>query len=345
MDWSNKVVVITGASSGLGRAAALEFARRGASLVLAARRREALQDITNECRSAGGRAVYQITDVSQEEQVQALAQLALEQSGRIDVWVNNAGVTCFAPLAGVPFDDHRRVIETNLFGAMFGARAVAPVFRRQRRGVLINVGSVLSQIGQPFVPSYVISKFALQGLSEALRTEFSELPDVHVCSLLPYAMDTEHFESGANYLRVAPYPLPPLQPPERVARRLVDLAQHPERQKLAPRSAALGLALHFLSPRASELLLHDLLSRWHFGPGEVPSGSGNLETPLRADGHVHGRRQPRVSTPRLLAYAAARFLVIELGLLQAKVFGDSRLLHAARGAPPMANLETQELSG
>ncbi|MEW6270939.1 MAG: SDR family NAD(P)-dependent oxidoreductase, partial [Thermodesulfobacteriota bacterium] len=134
-----KVVVVTGASSGLGRASAVEFASRGAHLVLAARRRDALEKTARMCRSAGGDAVCIPTDVTSEEQVRALADAAVAHHGRIDVWVNNAGVTLFALLEDAPFEEHRRVIETNLFGPMYAARAVVPVFRRQRRGVMINV--------------------------------------------------------------------------------------------------------------------------------------------------------------------------------------------------------------
>src|SRR5690606_9278974 len=144
-----------------------------------------------------------------EDDVQALAQRTLTEHGHIDVWVNNAGVTLFGSLEDAPLEEHRRVIDTNLWGAIHGARAVVPVFRRQRRGVLVNVGSVLSKIGQPFVPSYVISKFGLRGLSEALRFELADEPDIHVCSVLPYAMNTQHFQSGANYIGWQPRAMPP----------------------------------------------------------------------------------------------------------------------------------------
>ncbi|HEY6726238.1 MAG TPA: SDR family NAD(P)-dependent oxidoreductase [Polyangiaceae bacterium] len=175
---ADKVVVITGASSGLGRAAALEFARRGSRLVLAARRTQALSATVKECHALGANAVALTVDVRHRAEVMALARLALEQTGSIDVWVNNAGTTCFAPLDSERFDEHREVLETNLFGAIYGARAVLPSFRRQRQGTLINVGSVLSKIGQPFVPSYVISKFGLHGLTETLRAAVADLPEV-----------------------------------------------------------------------------------------------------------------------------------------------------------------------
>src|SRR5688572_30839801 len=154
IDLRGKVVVITGASGGLGRAAAVQFAARGATVVLAARREQALDDTAALCRRAGGRALVLVTDVTIRDQVQRLAEFAMADGGGIDVWVNNAGVTLFGTLDDAPLEEHRQVIETNLFGALHGALAVTPIFRRQGRGTLINVGSVLSDVGNPFVPSY-----------------------------------------------------------------------------------------------------------------------------------------------------------------------------------------------
>jgi short-subunit dehydrogenase len=310
MSLKNKVVVITGASSGIGRAAALAFAKRGSRLVLAARRREALESVASACRALGAEAVVQQTDVQREEEVQALARVALEQTGALDVWVNNAGVTLFGSIEDGPLDEHRQVIETNLFGAIHGARAAIPIFRRQKRGVLINVGSILGKIGQAFVPSYVVSKFGLRGLAEALRAELADEPDIHVCTLLPYAVDTEHFESGANHVGLAAHPLPPTQSPEKVAEALVALAEHPRRELHVPRIAWAGLALHSLFPRAVERILLETLSKWHVAGPETLK-SGNLEQPEKPEGHVHGERKPLVSTAGLLFYAARRFPVIE----------------------------------
>jgi short-subunit dehydrogenase len=307
MTLSGKVVVMTGASSGIGRAAAKGFAARGARLVLAARRAEALEEVALECRVSGGNAVIRQTDVSREAEVQALAELALEQTGSIDIWVNNAGVTLFGTLERTPMEEHRQVLETNLFGAIYGARAVLPVFRRQKRGVLINVGSILSKIGQPFVPSYVISKFALRGLTEALRAEVADQYDIHICSLLPFAVDTEHFESGANHVGLEARAMPPVQSPEKVARALLEIAERPVRERHVPRAAVLGLALHALFPRTVERILFDALARFHFSNDRTPSTRGNLYQSPKADGHTHGERPPQLSAVTLFAFAARRF--------------------------------------
>jgi NAD(P)-dependent dehydrogenase (short-subunit alcohol dehydrogenase family) len=315
MTMNKKAVVITGASSGIGRAAALEFARKGWHVVLAGRRMEALERAAESCRALGGSAATVPTDVSLEADVRALARAALEQTGRIDVWVNNAGVTLFGSLEDGPLDEHRQVIEVNLFGAIHGARAALPVFRRQGQGVLINVGSVLSRIGQPFVPSYVISKFALRGLTEALRAELANEPQIHVCSLLPYAVDTEHFESGANHVGRGAHAMPPMLSPERVGRTLVRLAEHPTRERLVPRSAVLGLALHALFPRAVERTIFDALARWHFDDEREPEGPGNLYAPQKADGHVHGSRPARIGMLRLFLYGIPRLAAAEAAVL------------------------------
>jgi short-subunit dehydrogenase len=314
-DLAGKVIVITGASSGLGREAARQFATRGCRLVLAARREHDLEETAHMCREAGGSAVVIATDVTEEAQVEALAHRALSAWGQIDVWVNNAGVTLFAPLEQGSFEEHRRVIETNVFGAMLCARAVLPIFRRQRRGILIDVGSILSKVGQPFVPSYVISKFAVRGMSEALRAEVAEEPNIHVCTLLPFVIDTPHFQTGANAIGLEPHAMPLMQSPEKVARALVSLAERPRRELHVPRIVALGFVVHWLWPRTSERLLLRALRRWHFSDVEQPRTEGNLYVPPDERGTRHGSRPPQISTPAFALWVARELLRIELQAL------------------------------
>jgi NAD(P)-dependent dehydrogenase (short-subunit alcohol dehydrogenase family) len=177
-----------------------------------------------------------------------------------------------------------------------------PIFRKQGHGTLINVGSILSKVGQPFVPSYVISKFALRGLTDALRAEFADERDIHVCTALPYAMNTPHFETAASHAEHPAHAMAPEQAPSKVARAIVDLARHPRRELHVPRVATLGLALHALVPRTVERLILHLLQRYHFDSRGQPTTNGNLYAPTDESGPVRGHRPPRLTVARALAF-------------------------------------------
>src|SRR5919202_2625850 len=176
------VVVITGASSGIGRATALAFAGRGSQVVVAARRDEPLDTLLAECETLAGRSGLAVpTDVAESAQVEALARRAVERFGRIDVWVNNAGVYAAGRFEDTPPDVFRRVLDVNLFGCVHGARAALPHLR-QRRGVLINVASVDSEASYHYFSAYVASKWAVRGFSAALRQELHG-EGVDVCTI------------------------------------------------------------------------------------------------------------------------------------------------------------------
>src|SRR5918994_2114334 len=207
---ADSVIVITGASTGIGRASALAFARAGATVVVTSRREEVLCTLAETCRNLGGRATAIAADVTDERAVQDLARRVVESFGRIDVWINNAAVTLFARFEQTPPAVYRRVIETNLFGCIHGARAVLPYFREQGNGILINISSGVGKMGSPFISAYVASKFAIIGLSESLRMELRDAPDIHVCTVLPAAIDTPLFQHGANFTGRAARPMPPV---------------------------------------------------------------------------------------------------------------------------------------
>ena len=306
-DLEGKVVVITGASSGIGRASAIAFAEAGCRLVLAARRRDSLEHTAALCRSRGGVADVVTTDVTVDDDLAQLRDAALARWGRIDVWINNAGTTFFARLDEGELASHRRVIDTNLIAAMVATRLVLPVFRRQKAGTFINIGSVLSQVGQTFVPAYVISKFGLRGLSEAVRADVADTPGIQVSTVLPYAVDTPHFQEAANATGKQARAMQPVQEPERVARAIVDTARRPRRQRYVPGYVVAGLALHWLWPRATERLLRHALSTFHL-VGRQPATQGNLFSPALAAGAIHGQRRPVVGMT-LFALWVARELV------------------------------------
>jgi short-subunit dehydrogenase len=223
----DRVVVITGASSGIGRATARAFADEGARLVLAARNDEPLNDTCGECVRRGAHAIAVPTDVSDAAAMIELARRTVEAFGRIDVWINNAGVGLFGPFTHASIDAHRRVVEINLFGAMNGAAAALPYFLEQHSGIFITNISIGGFVPVPFAAAYTAGKFGLRGFMASLRQELVNETDIHVCSIFPAVVDTPGFQHGANVSDAELKPAPPIFPPEKVAAAMVKLALHP----------------------------------------------------------------------------------------------------------------------
>src|SRR3954465_5281121 len=168
---SQQLLVITGASSGVGKAIALELVRHGCKLVLIARREEALNQLKNEVEELGGTALTAIADVTDAEALEEVTKAAILFGEKIDVWVNNAGVLAAGEFTETPIEVHDRVIEINLLGYLHGAFAVLPYFKRQGYGTLINNISVGGWFPTPYAVGYSASKFGLRGFSESLRAE------------------------------------------------------------------------------------------------------------------------------------------------------------------------------
>jgi NAD(P)-dependent dehydrogenase (short-subunit alcohol dehydrogenase family) len=323
----DSVVVITGASSGIGRAAALRFAGCRSAVVLAGRRGEALEEVAAACRERGGDAVAVVTDVTDQSAVEALAARAISAYGRIDVWVNNAAVTLFARFEEAPMDAYRRVIETNLFGYIYGARAVLPHFRRQRSGVLINVGSVVGIIGQPYTSAYCLTKFAIRGLGECLRQELLGEP-IHVSTILPSAIDTPLFASAANYTGRAAKPLGPVYDPEQVADAILRVARRPVRELVVGTSGWILAMAHTLSPALTERLMARQVETDHFQDRPEQPTAGNLFEPRRGGATIGGgwKRRPRnellsAHTPRRRSGVATLVMALAAGAMLSALAG------------------------
>ena len=279
----DSVVVIAGASSGIGRATALAFARQGASVVVAARRAQLLQELVGECEQLGGRALAVPTDMTDVGAVQQLANRALENFGRIDVWVNNHGVTLFAPFEEAPLEDYRRVIETDLLGSIYGARASLPIFRRQGSGVLINQGSMVSKLSEPYVSSYVVAKHGIRGLGMSLRQELvlSRAKNIHVCTVMPATIDTPFFQHAANYTGRAVKAMPPVYPAERVARTIVSLSKRPRREVFVGNAARMLWIQYLLAPWLTERQMAFMTDKLHlYQDKPAQPTSGNLFEPM-----------------------------------------------------------------
>ena len=227
-DMKDKVVVVTGASSGIGRATAHAFAKRGASLVLAARSDEALDEVERECAELGVRAIGVPVDVGSNAEVEELAARTVRDFGGFDVWVNNAGVLLVGRLDEAPVEDFERVIQTNLLGVAYGSRVAITHFRKKGRGTVVNVASIVGGLGQVYSSAYTASKWGVRGFSESLRMELRDTPDVHVCTVMPAAIDTPIFQHAANYTGKDLQALAPVYPPEQVAEAIVGVVDNPK---------------------------------------------------------------------------------------------------------------------
>lgn len=311
MTQQQRVAVVTGASSGIGRATAIAFAKKGFAVVLAARGRRGLADAADACRAAGGRAEVVVTDVTDAGEVRALAERAIAAFGHVDVWASIVGVGAVGRFDEVPIEAHARVIQANLVGHMHGAHAILPHFRERRRGLLVNMGSIGGWAAGPYAASYAASKFGVRGFGESLRAELaSSLPHVHVCDVFPTFVDTPGMAHGGNWIGKRMKPPPPLVDPRTVADAVVALADAPKPTVFVGSVALPARLAHALAPelvnRTAARLMEAALAR----AKAAPRTEGNLfdpSVPAAIDG---GYR----ATPGHLAATAG---LAALGLLAA----------------------------
>ncbi len=223
----DQTVVITGASSGIGKATAIAFACEGANLVLAARSLQGLEETASECRKWGAQVKIVATNMSDVMQVKHLLKQALSVNCHIKCWINNAGVLSFGKFEETPVEVIDQVIKTNLLGYVYGARAVLPVFKQQGSGILINNISIGGWMPAPYGTAYTASKYGIRGLVEGLQAEVSDYPHIHICALYPGFQRSAGIGHAANYSGIRLSTPPPAFDPRRLADAMVKLAKHP----------------------------------------------------------------------------------------------------------------------
>lgn len=290
-----QVVLVTGASSGIGRSTALTFARQGAAVALAARRREQLEETAAGVASAGGRPLIVTTDVTDVRSVRAAVSAVRRKWGRIDCLVNNAGVLTAAPVMETRVADLEAMFRVNFYGALLMMQAVVPLMQRQRRGTIINVASLAGRRGFSPLGGYSATKFALVGLTEALRTELDP-SQIHVGLVMPGVVDTpmaQQVTRDADAL-LAAWPAALNMPAEWVAAAIVLAARFRLREISVPPGAATLEVLAALAPAMTDTLIG-----WTRSAAELLSGNPTAQTggPRPRAAHHRRTRRPRASKP------------------------------------------------
>jgi NAD(P)-dependent dehydrogenase (short-subunit alcohol dehydrogenase family) len=303
---NEQVVVITGASSGIGRETALQFGRRGASVVPAARNPLALDEVARQVRDSGGQAQVVVADVGEWEQVRRIAEEAMARFGRIDTWVNNAGVSVYATVEDTTAEEFDRIIQVNLLGQIYGVKAALPYMKRAGTGTIINVASGLGMRAVPWQAAYCASKHGIKGFTESLRLELAhQKSGIVVTTVLPSTMNTPLFRHARAKIGTKPQPFPPVYDPRAVAEAIVFAAEHPRRDIYVGGMGKLLAVLEGLNPALVDrmFLAGDSVFKLQQS-GEPDDGQDNLFMPMDAHGAVRGEfgalAQPTSLYTRLL---------------------------------------------
>ena len=244
-----QVVVITGASSGIGRETAELLASRGAAVVVAARNETALDALVAGIEAQGGRAERVVADVADPDQVELIGERALARFGRVDSWVNNAAVSIYATVEQLEPAEMRRLIEVNLLGVMYGSRVALRLMKPHRAGAIINVGSALSDRAVPLQSAYSAAKHGIAGFSEALRLELErDGSGISVVLIQPSSINTPFFTWARSKVGAQPKPIPPVYEPSVVARAIAHAAEHGGRDIVVGGAGKLLTLGQWLSP-------------------------------------------------------------------------------------------------
>jgi short-subunit dehydrogenase len=287
---SEQIVVICGASSGVGRETALKFAEAGATVTLAARNEEALRSLEDEVTRLGGTAHVQVTDMAEWPQVAGLAAATVERFGRIDTWINCAANTVYGQVHEVTAEEIERVVQVTMLGQIYGMKAALEQMRPHRSGVIINVASALSVRSAPLQAPYSAAKHGIRGFAESLRMELqhSRMP-ISVSTLLPSSINTPLFQHARSKMGVLPKPIPPIYQPSVVADAILHAAEHPQAEVVVGGGGKTLDVIQRLAPRSAGWLMLRFGKAVDKQRSKKPDdGTDNLFTPSTGPGSVEG---------------------------------------------------------
>lgn len=321
---ANKIVVVTGASAGVGRATAVEFARQGATVALLARGKAGLEGARAEVEAAGGKAWVQTLDVADADAVDAAAERIEAELGAIDIWVNNAMVTVLSPIRQMTAEEFRRVTEVTYLGTVHGTLAALRHMRPRNRGVIVQVGSALAYRAIPLQSAYCAAKFACRGFTDSLRVELQHDDSaVHVTSVHLAAFNTPQFDWARNRMPRRPQPVPPVFQPELAARAIVWASQQKRREVNVGFPAVKTIWGNKFAPQVADWVLEE---DGYSGQQDEQLSAGdrpdNLFKPVDRDMGSHGRFDNEARTHSWQLWATMH----RRGLMAAALLAPAALL-------------------
>lgn len=286
---NQQVVVVMGASSGIGRLTALRFAERGAKVVVSARSEQGLRSLVDEIRQHGGQATYKVADVADARQVQAVADQATQQFGRLDTWVHVAAVSLYAKVEDTTSEEFDQVIRVNLLGQFHGVKAALPKMKQQG-GAIILISSVEGVRAFPYQAAYAASKHGVIALADALRSELEHdhIP-VSVTTIMPPGVNTPLFNKARTKLGVKPMPAPPIYAPDVIADAVLYASEHPVRD-LAPSAMSKALiGSERLSPKMVDMMIQGMgFSGQRTNEPKSENAPDNLYRPIEGFNKIEG---------------------------------------------------------